>query len=115
MLAAIREFMDAAGYLDTVAGALALTLWLWSKARRHRLRDFIRHYVIGNDRPPLAIAFVRALIGAVILGGAAALNAWDGNTSPEFIIRAGLAAGVGFLMLRGAVEGWIDTGKGGKK
>ncbi len=78
------------------------------------LRSFLAHYVVGNDRHPLAIAVVRALIGAVILGGAAALNAWDGNTSVELIVRSGLTAAVGFLMLRGAVEGWIDTGKGGK-
>ena len=36
MLDAIREFMDAAGYLDTTLGAVVVTLWLWSKARRHR-------------------------------------------------------------------------------
>ena len=79
------------------------------------MRDFVRHYVVGNDRPPLAIALVRATIGAVLLGTAAALNAWDGNTSPELIVRAGLIAAVGFLLLRGAAEGWIDTGKGGKE
>ena len=73
-------------------------------------RSFLAHYVVGNDRPPLAIALVRALIGAAILGGAAALNAWDGNTSVELIVRAGATAAVGFLLLRGAVEGWIDTG-----
>ncbi|KKN05884.1 hypothetical protein LCGC14_1082780, partial [marine sediment metagenome] len=72
--------------------------------------DFIRHYVVGNDRPPLAIAAVRALLGALILGGAAALNAWDGNTGVEVIVRAGLTAAVGFLLLRGAAEGWLDAG-----
>lgn len=34
--APIRAFMDAAGHVDTALGALALTLWLWSKARRRR-------------------------------------------------------------------------------
>lgn len=76
--------------------------------------DFVRHYIVGNDRPPLAIALVRALLGALILGGAAALNAWDGSTSVELIIRSGLTAAVGFLLLRGAAEGWIDTRKNGK-
>ena len=78
------------------------------------IEDFIRHYVIGNDRPPWAIALVRALLGALLLGAAAAINAWDGSTSVELIIRAGLTAAIGFLLLRGAAEGLIDTRKNGK-
>ena len=68
MLDAIREFMDGAGYLDTVAGAVVVTLWLWSKARRHRMSDFIRHYVVGNDRPPLAIGLTRGVVAAGLSG-----------------------------------------------
>ena len=78
------------------------------------VQSFVRHYVVGNDRPAWAIAFVRSVIGAVLLGSAAALNAWDGNTGVDQIIRAGLTAAVGLLLLRGAAEGWLDTGKGKK-
>ncbi len=75
--------------------------------------DFIKHYVVGNDRPPLAIAFVRALIGAVVLGGSAAVTAWSGTDDAVTIARAGLGTALSFLAWRGAAEGWIDTRKNG--
>ena len=72
------------------------------------------HALLGNDTAPWTVAIARAILGAAILGGVAAMSAWSTTDDIPDIIRAGLTAALGFLALRGAAEGWIDTRKNGR-
>lgn len=58
--------------------------------------------------PPIGIAIVRSLYGAVLLGAAAALGQLANGSSTRAVVISGLTAGVGYLILRGGVEGVID-------
>lgn len=58
------------------------------------------------------VAFIRALVGAALLGGAIFLTTW-GATSADATEKAiqipVWTAVVGYLTTRFAAEGWIDT------
>ena len=56
---------------------------------------------------PLAQAFLRAIIGALVAGGVAFFTA-DAMASTDVALRLAGAAFFTTLATRGGVEGWID-------
>lgn len=61
------------------------------------------------------VAFVRAIIGAVLLAGATLLTTWgatDAELSSKAILVPTLTTFVGYVSARFAAEGWIDTKNG---
>ena len=69
------------------------------------MSDFIRHYVIGNDRPAWAIALTRGIISALITGGIGFLGVWSQTDDVKVLIIAGGLPFLTTLSLRFGVEG----------
>ncbi len=76
------------------------------------MADFIRHYVVGNDRPPWAISLVRGFISALITGGIGFLGVWSQTDEVKVLVIAGALPFLTTLSLRFGLEGTIDTRKG---
>jgi hypothetical protein len=59
--------------------------------------------------PPLQVALLRAAVGGLILAASMFLTAYtQSNQLKPALLSAG-ATFVGYLILRGVAEGWIDT------
>ena len=76
-----------------------------------KLMNELYHLYVGNGRPPWAVAFTRAIIGASLIGAAAFLVMWSQTDEVKVLVIAGLTPFIGHLALRFGVEGVIDTGK----
>ena len=78
------------------------------------MSNFIRHYVVGNDRPPWTISLVRGIISAIITGALAFLATWTQTDDVKLIISATMTPALTVLMVRFGLEGSIDTRKNGR-
>ncbi|MEM3169950.1 MAG: hypothetical protein QW838_04180 [Candidatus Nitrosotenuis sp.] len=79
----------------------------------HALRA-LRDLYVGERsnpgaHPPLVVAVARALVGAFLVGAAAAVSSWQAGGSGELIAQSSLSASIGYLSMRAGVEGLIDA------
>lgn len=75
------------------------------------MANWLYHYVVGNDVHPGFVAAARAVLGAVLLGGAAVIDSWQGGGTGEEMAQIGAKVSVGFLILRAGFEGALDVWK----
>lgn len=78
------------------------------------MQDLFYHWIVGNDVPPWCVALARGFLGAFIVGGLAAFNAWGQSDDLTFIIRATGVAVFGFLAVRAGIEGILDQSTKGR-
>ena len=77
------------------------------------MHDFVRHYVVGNDAPPWAVALTRGVLEAVITGLLSFLAIWQTTDEVKTLIIAGATPALLVLSGRFVVEGMIDQRKNG--
>ena len=77
------------------------------------MNDFVRHYYVGNDAPPWAVALVRGIAAAVIAGATAFFAVWAQTDDVKLLITAGTVPALAVLAARFGLEGAIDQRKNG--
>lgn len=77
------------------------------------MHDFVRHYVVGNDAPPWAVALTRGVLAAVIVGLLSFLAMWQTTDDAKTLIIAGATPALIVLAQRFGFEGMIDQRKNG--